>query len=257
MAAGALTLLNVVQKTLEALGSDDVNSISDSVEATQIAQLAQDAFYEILNQKEWPFLWKLRQLEPLADSDHPNYLRLPDAVVRVEQLKYDCTDPNDSTNGEFMRFVDVTWTDPQSFLDCVQRRNTQDTNIDIIVDFNGVKLPIYVTEQNPSFWTTFDDKYVVFDAYRSDIESTLQANRSQALCLEYPDFTLDDTFVPDWPVHMFQIWLAETKSTAFIYLRQEASPKDEQRAHRGLAVLRRSASRTNEDDGRVKFGRRV
>jgi len=256
MAAGTLTLLQVVQKTLEALGSDDVNSISDTVEATQIAQLAQDAFYEILNQKEWPFLWKLRQLEPLADSLHPNYLRLPTSVIRVEQLKYDCTDPNDSTAGEFMRFVDVTWTDPQSFLDEVQRRNTMDTTIEVIEDFNGVKLPIYI-ESNPSSWTTFDDEYVVFDAYRSDIESTLQANRSQAMCLEYPDFSLDDDFVPAWPNHMFQVWLAEVKSTAFIYLRQEASPKDEQRAHRGLAVLRRSASRTNEDDGKVRFGRRV
>jgi hypothetical protein len=256
MAAGALTLLQVVQKTLEALGSDEVNSISDTAEATQISQIAEDCFYELLNQKEWPFLQKLRQLEPLADADHPNYLKIPDAVVRIDQLKYDVTDPNDDTLGAFMRFVDVNWVTPTEFVNEVQSRNTQDTTITVISDLNGIKLPIFV-ESNPSFWTSFDDKYVVFDAYRSDIESTLQSNRSQALVVEYPDFSLDDDFVPDWPVHMFQLWLAEVKSTAFIYLRQEASPKDEQRARRGLAVLRRSASRTNDDDGKVHFGRRV
>jgi hypothetical protein len=256
MAAGTLTLLQVVQKTLEAMGSDDVNSISDSVEATQIAQLAEDAFYEILNQKEWPFLQKLRQLEPLADADYPNYLKIPAGVVRIDHLKYDVTDPNDEDAGAFMKWVEVNWVTPTEFVDEVQTRNTLDTTITVITDLNGVKLPIY-SEQDPSMWTSFDDKYIVFDAWRSDIESTLQANRSQAQVVEYPDFSLDDDFIPDWPVHMFQLWLAEVKSTAFIYMRQEASPKDEQRARRGLAVLRRSASRTNEDDGKVRFGRRV
>jgi type IV secretory pathway VirB9-like protein len=59
------------------------------------------------------------------------------------------------------------------------------------------------------------------------------------------------------PSHFFQTWLAETKSTAFIYIKQEASAKDEQKARRGLAVLRRAASRTNQDDGKVKYGRPV
>jgi hypothetical protein len=238
------------------MGSDEANSISDSTEATQIAHIAQDAFYELLNQKEWPFLWKLRQLESLADSLHPNYLRIPSTVIRIDQLKYDCTDPNDETLGAFLRIVDVEWVEPQVFTDLVQQRNTLDASVSIISDFNGVKLPIFITA-NPTWWTSFDDKYVVFDAYRSDIESTLQVTRSQALCLEYPDFSLTDAFVPDWPNHMFQVWLAEVKSTAFIYMRQEASPKDEQRARRGLSVLRRSASRTDENDGKVRFGRRV
>jgi hypothetical protein len=254
MAYGALTLLQVVQKTLEAMGSDNVNSIGDSVEATQIAHIAQDAFYELLNQKEWPFLWKLRQLTPLADSSHPNYLSIPSNVVRIEQMKYNVTDPTDTTAG--LTIVDVTWLEPEDFVHTVQSRNTLDTTLTIITDLNGIKLPIF-NVSNPVYWTSFDDKYCVFDGWRSDLESTLQATNSQALCLEYPDFTLSDTFVPDWPNHMFQVWLAEVKSTAFVYMRQEASPKDEQRARRGLSVLRRSASRTNENDGKVRFGRRV
>jgi hypothetical protein len=256
MAYGALTLLKVVQSTLEAMGSDEVNSISDSVEATQVAQIAQDAYYELLNQKEWPFLWKLRQLEAVADATHPNYLRIPDNVIRIEQVKYDVTDPNDSTSGALLHINEVKWIKPAEFLNIVQIRNTEESTVTIYEDFNGVQLPIY-NEANPVYWTTFDDEYLVFDGWRSDIESTMQASRSQALCLEYPAFSMDDDFIAEMPNHMFQLWLAETKSTAFLYMRQEVSPKDEQRARRGLSVLRRSASRTDEDDGKVKFGRRV
>ena len=78
MSNGKFTLLQVVSKTLEALGSDEINSINDSVEAEQIAQIAQDTYYELLNQREWPHLVNLVQLESIADADHPNYLRIPD-----------------------------------------------------------------------------------------------------------------------------------------------------------------------------------
>ncbi len=39
MANGQFTLLEMTQKILEALGSDEVNSISDTVEAYQVARL--------------------------------------------------------------------------------------------------------------------------------------------------------------------------------------------------------------------------
>ncbi len=255
MSNGKFTLLQIVQKTMEALGSDEVNSISDSVESEQIAQIAQDAYYELMNQREWPHLLNLMQMESIADSTKPNYLRIPDAVVRIDQIKYDNTDPMDATLGALIHIDEVKWITPQVFLDMAQARNTERDDVVTITDFSGVRYHI-LDDFKPQWWTSFDDEYMVFDAYDVGIESTLQGNKSQALCKIIPDFVIADSTVADMPAHIFQTWLAEVKSTAMLYMRQEVSQKDEQRARRGLAVARRDASRTENSDGKVKFGRR-
>ncbi len=253
MSNGKFTLLQVVQKTLEALGSDEINSISDSVESTQIAEIAQDAYYELMNQSEWPHLFNLQQLESIADADHPNYLRIPDAVVRIDQIKYDNTDPLGAAP-LLIDIRDVEWLEPELFLDMTQARNTERDDVATITDFSGVRYHI-LDEVFPDWWTSFDDEFVVFDAFDSGVESTLQGNKSQALVKNLPDFVIADATVADIPAHMFQMWIAEVKATASLYMRQEISPKDEQRARRGLAVSRRDKSRTENDDGKVKFGR--
>ncbi len=253
MASGKLTLLQTVQRTLEALGSDAISSISDSVEAQQIAALAEDAYYELLNQKDWPFLNKLTQLDSLGDADFPNYLRIPDDVVRITQIRYDWTDlVTDPTTS--IDIKELTWLPPQDFLRKVQGRNSLLTTVDTILSKQGITLLI-INDSPAQTWTSFDDEFVVFDAYDSDFESTLQGNNSQVLAKILPAFQIADSFTPEATANFFQLWLAEVKATAFVYLRQEVSPKDEQRARRGLAVLRRDASRTNQSDGKVKFGR--
>lgn len=255
MSFGKFTLLQVVQKTLEALGSDEINAISDSPDAEQIAQMAQDAYYELMNQREWPHLLNLKQLESVADSTKPNYLRIPGSVVRIDQIKYDNTDPLGAAP-LLVEINEAVWCEPERFLNMTQGRNTERPDVVTITDFSGVRIHI-LNDNKPQFWTSFDDEYVVFDAFDEGIDSTLQGNKSQALCKIIPDFVIADDTVADMPAHVFQTWIAEVKSTAMLYLRQEISQKDEQRARRGLAVLRRDASRTDNSDGKVKFGRRT
>lgn len=250
---GKFTLLQVVQKTIDALGLNEINSISDSVEAEQIAAFAQDAYYELMNQAEWPHLLNLRQLESVADNAKPNYLRIPDDVVRIDQIKYDNTDPAGSAP-LLIKIEEIKWCPNEQFLDITQRRNTETADIVTITDYSGVRYHVN-NDTKPQLWTSFDDEYVVFDGYVVNIDSTLQGNKSQALCKIIPDFVIADATVADMPAHIFQIWIAEVKSTAMLYMRQEISAKDEQRARRGLAVSRRDRSRTDNDDGKVRYGR--
>lgn len=257
MSHGKLTLLQIVQKTLEALNLDEVNSISDSPDAEQVAQIAQDAYYELLNQADWPHTLRLEQLESVTDVTKPNYLRIPDEVVRIDSLKYDKTLTDDQDLPvDLIEIKDVCWLSPVDFLRMTQGRNTETNGIQTVTDFNGVRFHIY-NDRGPSYWTSFDDEYVVFDAFNSDVESTLQGNKSQALMKWIENVVITDDLLVSAPSHFFQTWLAETKSTAFIYMKQEASPKDEQRARRGLSVLRRAASRTDQHDGKVRYGRPV
>jgi hypothetical protein len=257
MANGKLTLLQLVQKTMEALNLEEINSISDSPDAEQIAQIAQDSYYELLNQSDWPHTIRLGQLESVGDADKPNYLRIPDEVTRIDTFKYDATlTDDDDLPVDLIEIKDVKWISPVEFLHLTQSRNTEVDEIETITDFNGVRYHVY-NDRAPSYWTSFDDVYVVCDAYNSDVESTLQGNKSQALMKWIENVVITDDLLISAPSHFFQTWLAETKSTAFIYMKQETSPKDEQRARRGLAVLRRNSSRTNQDDGKVRYGRPV
>jgi hypothetical protein len=253
MASGKFPVIEMVQKVLEAIGSDEVNSLSDTVEATQVGRLLEDTFYELLNQKEWDFLMQLIQLEALADSTQPTTMRIPEDAARVDFLRYDHTD-RVSTPLEPTNIKDVEYMLPGHFLTHIQARNTDQSNVQEVFTPNGVRLLI-LNDTGPSKWTSFDDRFIVMDAFDGGIESTLTEARSQAMAKVIPDFQLSDNFTPNVPTHFFQTWLAETKSTAFVYWRQEVSPKDEQRARRGLSVLRRSGSRTNDDDGKARYGR--
>lgn len=256
MASGQFTLLEMVQKVLEALGSDEVNTINDTVEAVQTARLIEDSFYELLNQREWPFLMQLIQLESLGDVLQPTTLKIPESVVRIDDVRYDWTNTID-TPLEPLNIKGVKWMEPDQFLRHVQGRNTDTAEITVFNTPNGIKIPLRVDKGvEASFWTSFDDEFIVFDGYDNINESTMQGNRSQCLAKVLPTFLLTDTYMPNVPPHFFQTWLADAKSTAFIYWRQEVSPKDEQKARRGLSVLRRNSDRTNNDDGKVKFGRR-
>jgi hypothetical protein len=256
MAAGKLTLLSVVQKTLEALGSDTINAIGDSPEAEQIAQMAEDSYYDLLNQHEWPWLKQLTVLESIADAARPTYLKIPSAVTRIDQFKYYYTDEVDPDVGDLALFRNIQWLEPMDFVNYVQARNTQSTDVQVMTTFQGIRLPIINTE-SPTYWTSFDDKYVICDSFDSGIESTLEGNRSQVLAKVIPDFTMSDTFMPDAPPQFFQAWMNDVISTAFQYMRQEAAPVADRKSRRGLAVLRRDASITSENDGKVHFGRRV
>lgn len=256
MSYGKLTMLQIVNKTMEALNLDEINSISDSPDAEQIAQIAQSSAYELLNQSDWPFTIRYTALESVADGARPNYLRIPDTVTRIDYIKYDNTNPDNAVEGvDLVEIDDIEWLPPQEFISMCLKRNSQTDAVQSVEDFDGATLLIY-NDRGPSYWTSFDDEYIVFDAVDLGIESTLQGTKSQVFGKTVEDIVISDTFQLDAPAHFFSTWLAETISTAFIYMKQEASPKDEQRARRGLAVLRRNASRTDNNDGKVKYGRR-
>ena len=52
-----MTLLEIVQDILSDMDSDEVNSINDSVESLQVAQIVKTAYYNIVDGKDYPWLY--------------------------------------------------------------------------------------------------------------------------------------------------------------------------------------------------------
>ena len=52
-----LTLLQMTQDIMSDMDSDDINSINDSVEALQVAQIIKTTYYNIIDGKNYAFLY--------------------------------------------------------------------------------------------------------------------------------------------------------------------------------------------------------
>ena len=155
-----LTVLQYVQDILNDLDSDEVNSINDTLEATQIAQIVQTTFFEIITEGDWPHLRQLMQLDSSADATKPNYMKMPENVQRLEQVQYNKRLTTDTKD----KYEEVKYKTPEQFLELTRTRNSSDADVTTVTDFTNVVLYI-LNDTPPLYWTSFDDEYVVFDAY--------------------------------------------------------------------------------------------
>lgn len=218
-----MTLLDMVQDILSDMDSDDVNSISDTVESLQVAQIIKTTYFNIIDGKDWPQLFRMFQLEASGDVNRPTYMKLPDDVIDVNYIKYNVRRVGDA----FDRLTEIKYKDPHEFMRLVDARHSDSTNVLATTDPTGVKINIMI-DTPPTFYTCFDNVHIVFDAYDNVVDSTLQVSKTQAYGKVYPTWTMEDTFVPAMPISAFSYLLNESKATAFIVAKQAPNPKAEQ-----------------------------
>ena len=231
-----MTLIEIVQDILNDMDSDEVNSINDTIESQQVAQIVKSCYFELINNRNWPHLRNLIQFESVSDSSKPNYLRLPAGVKELIFFKYNkatIARPN-------LSLEDVKWKDPDAFLRLISGRNSSLANITTVSDFSGTKLLI-VNNQPPTYWTSFDDAYVITDSYDKGVDTTLQSSKTQCMAYMDPLWVHSDIGVPNLPSEAFSALLEEAKSTAFLALKQVANQKAEQKAARQSRWLSRKA----------------
>lgn len=241
-----MTLLEMVQDILSDMDSDEVNSINDTIEAQQVMRIVRTTYDEIINSRHWPHLQKLKQLEGLADTGKPTHMKIPDMVQYVQWLKYNKKDAANTDE----RLTEIVYLMPEKFLDLVHSRSSSSSNVDIVYDDGSSIGPLLiVNDVAPSFWTTFDDEYIVMDSYDSDTDNTLMASKTLCQVYEESIFTFSDTFVPDLPEKAFPYLLSESKSVAFNSINQNPNSKEEQRSRRQRTYLARDKRRQNKKQG--------
>ena len=223
-----MTLLDMVQNILSALDSDPVDSIDETVEAVQVAELVKEAYFELLSQRDWPFLFTLGALQALGDTSNPTKMKIPDTWNKIKWIKYNKKE--------------VQWVDPETFNDIITNRVEQTG----VVNSSG-----YVINQDPTYWTSYDDTYIVFDGYNSIVDTTLQASKSVVYGTQQASWSHIDTFVPNIPEKFFPTLLAEAKSQAFVNLKQLSNAREERKATRGRMAMRNDAWRN--ENGEIKY----
>jgi hypothetical protein len=240
-----LTLIEMVQDILNDLDSDEVNHIDDTIEAQQVAQIIKTSYYEMLGHRNWPHMNKLIQLEASGSLSRPNYLILPENLQELSYFKYDKA----KAEATDINIQDVKYKEPDDFLRYISNRKSSADNVETIIDTSGTQLLI-INDQAPSYWTSFDDTYLVTDSYDKSVDDTLKKSKTQAQAYLIPIWNRIDSFVPDLPAEAFPALLEEAKSTAFVTLKQMANQKAEQKSKRQQTWLSRKAWRAA---GGVKY----
>ena len=218
-----MTLLEMVQDILSDMDSDEVNSIGDTLESLQVAQIIRTTYSNIIDGKEWPHLNKLFQLEASIDVARPTHMRLPTQIIDAKYIKYN----NKKTAGAFDLYTVIEYKTPVEFMRVVDARKSTSSTILSVLDFTNVRLNI-LNNRGPTLYTSFDNEYIIFDSYNLALESTLQTSKTQVYGKENPVWVVADSFIPNLPVQSFSYLLNEAKAVAFVILKQVVNPKAEQ-----------------------------
>ena len=244
------SLLELVQDILSAIDADEVNSIDDTVEAMQVATVVKNVYLSMASNRNWSGQKKLISFNHSGTPDKPTHIKSPDNLKELHLFNYNATKDNLTIDMQ-----EVRYQYPDEFLRLCSHRGLNTPKTKIVTDFGGTPLVI-ITNKSPTYWTTFDDTYIVCDSYNSVVDDALKASKTQLHATLFPKFELVDSFVPDMPVEAFAGLLAEAKSVAFVEIKQVANQKAEQEAVRQRTWMARKNWQLKGGVRTPNYGRR-
>jgi len=244
------TLLELTQNILSAMSSDEVNSITDTVESLEVADVIRETFDDLTTNKVVPEHQSLFTLDALGDTSKPSYMSVPSDVDRIDVLKYNVINSGDTA----LSYKEIPYLTPEDFLDIILTRNSDDSNVQTVTDDSGVKLLIK-NDKDPEYYTSFDDVTLIFDAFDSTVDTTLQSSKTLCFGVKYPVWSHTDSFIPDMPADMFPKLLAEAKSVCFINQKQTPNAKEEQKSKRQSVRLQKDKWKVGYDRTSRNYGR--
>ncbi len=247
-----MTLLEIVQNILSDMDSEEINSISDSNEAEQIAKVIENTYFNLISTRIIPEHAQTIKLVSYSSSARPTHFSFPTRVKNIEFLDY-----NVSEKVGGVEYKRLTYLEPDSFFALSDKRDSLASNVVQVNDVQADSILLIRNDVMPAYYTSFDDENIVLDSYNSTIDSTLTAAKTRAYGTKYPTFdSFSDTFTPDIDDVMFPYLLAEAKSTAMSLFKSGADPKIEQSARRQKSYVQNDMHRVNKGRPHNNYGRR-
>lgn len=246
-----MTLLEMTRNILSEMSSDTVDSYTDTVESQQVAEILVATYYQIIDGREWPHLYRNFRLNA-PTTGNPTKLGVPTNVMDIKWIKY-----NVKNDGGKDVYKEIPFVEPEEFTRILDGRDNTKSNVQIINDNGEIFLNIY-NDRQPTMWTTFYESNIYFDSYNAAVESParLASSKSVAYGKLYPNITVSDSLVFDLPIEAFSFLLEEAKSVCFLTLKQMAHPKAEQHAVTHRRRMSREAWIVNRGIVYPSYGRR-
>jgi hypothetical protein len=245
-----LNLLELTQAILNDMDGDEVDTILETIESAQVADIIKITYLEMMANRNWPHMRATFNLIDSATSTTAPLLYLPSNVKELEWIKYNKRTSTDTRD----KYEDLVYKQPKDFVDELYSRESSATNVSIVL-VDGLKLFIR-NDKHPQYWTSFDDNMIIVDSFDSAVEVYVEGGRTSCYGVLNPDWSHTDTYTPSLPAEAFPALLEEAKSTAFYALRQVANEKAEQKATRQNRWLSRKAWRTKGGVRYPNYGRK-
>lgn len=228
-------LLQLTQSVLRSIKGEAVNSISDTQESADVADIIKECYYTIVSRMDLPETKTLIELEASGDNTQPVLMYMPDNVYTIEWLKYDIQSIADPEPN----WREIDYLPLKNFVEYVNNLNTDEATVgEMTLTLNADNITFkYKNDTGPKYYTTIDDERIIFDAYDSSTDTWLQKTKTQAYGIRITDWESSDTFTPNLDAHQFQLLLKEAKAMAW----QEMKSIDNVAAQRSARQLMISA----------------
>lgn len=231
------TLLDFVQKTLSAIDSQNVSDVSASPESEQVVLIVNRVYEDMLSRRDWPFL-RTVGVNLVTTGPELWELTLPSDTMTLEYLRYNKKDLIYKTPAEFKYDIDF--------------RDTSKTE----VNSDGI-----YTDRNPSYWTSYDDETITFDAYDSTFTGLLPALCYIQYIKDIGELT-DNSDIPELPTRFHNVMLNGVLAIAFDELAQDTTKSQRKEAEfkKGMSRMFRWARNFKESMPKTfdyDFGRKA
>jgi hypothetical protein len=245
------TVLELVQNILARMDSDEVNSISDTAESRQVAQIIKTAYYNIMARANLPEHKKLFNLISSSEDTQPVLMFKPEDTAKIEWIKYNKEEVDGESNFDYVTILPV-----QQYMDMIHQLDTSASNVETFT-LNNVTYA-YETDRHPSFCTIINDFNIVFNSFDEEFDTVLQTTNSLAFGQKIPHFEIADAHYPDMDEQQYPLLLNEATSMCFLDLKQMPNEKAEKEARRQWVTLQRTKKleKESEFDKLPNFGRR-
>ena len=236
-----LTVLQYTQNILSGLSSDEVNSISDTVESLQVAEIVKTSFFNIIARAGLPEQKKMFQLDASDSAIQPTLMFIPEGIRSMEWMKYFDAD----TPANMYKYVTILPI--QQYSDYVNGYNVSDANVDTLnLTVNSETFLFnYKNDVTPRYCAVLSNFYVIFDSFNNKLDSTLQSSKTQCYGRTSPVWLMEDSFIPEME-ELVPLLLNEAKSLAYFELKQTPHVKAEQEAKRQWSSLQKDKSIDNK-----------
>lgn len=231
------SLLDMVQRILESMESDEVNSISDTVESQAVANIIKESYFYMVGRMDLPANDQLFQLEASGDNLKPVLMTVPQDVLDTHWIKYVSPDETGNTEYNEVHFLPLEEFLTRTLL--LKEDETDVSTMSLSLDNLNFTFKFY-NDRAPRFYTTPDNVNLIFDGYDSVEDTTLQKSKTLCFGKKLPTFTMTDSFVPQLDPTQFQQLLNEAKSQAFVELKQQENGHSQERARKGFITTQRT-----------------
>ena len=130
------TLLEIVVEIANDIDTDSINSINDTIEAQQIAEIVRSTYQAIISNRNWPHTKRLIQITPSGDNLKPNIMTIDEKIKELISVYY-----NKAKQGETrLRYEPVKYIEPDDMLRLMYGLNSDETNVTTVDGGNGCLL---------------------------------------------------------------------------------------------------------------------